>query len=341
MALEDDIKRCWNLFAEGRIRDADILAAQLIDRDKRTIPYLPVAQVLTAKAQYFSLTGRRHQAAPFLMKALNHAPMSPYPQELMLAMLRAEFAARNDHQDPTYVGRDPRRKGRLVMGLGTGRCGSTSLTLLLMAQKGGYFSHEHPPDLSWIQAEGQDRLRFHLQRFSLLTQMHDFVGDVGHWWLPRMQSVAAFFPDFRAVVLKRDRDATVESFLKVKGGGGKGAVNHWMDHDGSYWAPVPFDRCYPSYQAKDVREAIGHYWDDYYATCEKLAEAHPGQVRIFDMAELKSAAGQRRILEFCGFPEPVLPGEIHANIGNYKEGEDLWGNPFLDAKAGDKQRTPA
>lgn len=338
MPLKDDIKRTWELFHEGHIRQADILAAEIIKAEKGSIPYLPVVEILTAKAQYLSLTGRRQEATPYLLKSLNRAPENPYPQELMLAMLRAEGTARNGGAGPRNgQGQGERQQGkRLVLGLGTGRCGSTSFTRLLMAQKNGYFSHEHPPDLPWNRPP--PALRFHLQRFALLARLYDVVGDVAHWWLPHMQSVAAFFPSFRAAVLKRDREETVESFFAVKEGGQKGGVNHWMDHDGSYWNRVPFDRCYPSYPAKSMREAIGRYWDDYYAACERLAERYPGQVRIFDMAALKSDAGQEEILRFCGFPEPVLPGEIHANAGTFKEGEGLWGNPFA---APQKQRQAA
>jgi hypothetical protein len=320
---EDSIRKVWQLFYEGSLRQADILAAQVISRDKETIPYLPVMEILTSKAQYMAMTGRRRMAAPFIAKAINRLPDSPYPQELCLAMLRAEVIARNGSE--TRKGRD--EAGKLVIGLGTGRCGSTSLTQLLMAQKTGCFSHEHPPDLPWNMPP--PGLRFHLQRFALLAQLYDPVGDVGHWWLPHMDAVAKFFPDFRAVVLKRDKEATVESFVTVKEGDTKGGVNHWIDHDGSFWNKVPFDRCYPSYPVTDIREALGRYWEDYYERCEKLAERYPGQLRIFDMAALKTAEGQREILEFCGFDDPVVGREFHANVGHYKDGEDLWGNPYL------------
>lgn len=331
MSLNDDIKRTWKLFHEGHVRQADILAAEIIKKSKDSIPYLPVVEILTAKAQVLSLTGRRHEAASYLLKSLNRAPENPYPQELMLAMLRAEGTARNGGGAVPRNGQgqgERQQAKRLVLGLGTGRCGSTSFTQLLMAQKNALFSHEHPPDLPWNRPP--PALRFHLQRFALLARLYDVVGDVAHWWLPHMQSVAAFFPDFRAVVLKRDREETVESFLKVKGGEEKGAVNHWADHDGTHWARVPFDRCYPSYPVKTVREGIGRFWDDYYAAAERLAKRYPGQVRIFDMAALKSGRGQEDILRFCGFPEPVLPGEFHANAGTFKEGEGLWGNPFAE-----------
>ena len=326
MSLEDhkeDIQKVWQLFYEGHLRESDVLAAKLIEAERETIPFLPVTEILTAKAQYLALTGRRREAAPFLAKALNRAPDNPYPQELSLALLRAEVVARNGAETLKKRG----EAGRLVMGLGTGRCGSTSLTQLLMAQKTGCFSHEHPPDLSWSLPPAG--LRFHLQRFSFLAQIYELVADVGHWWLPHMDTVAKFFPDFRAVVMKRDKAETVESFVKVKNGDSKGGVNHWIDHDGSHWGKVPFDRCYPSYPVSDIREAIGLYWEEYYQRCEKLAERHPGQLKVFDISALKSAEGQREILEFCGFTDPVVGQRFHANVGHYKDGEDLWGNPFL------------
>lgn len=334
MSLEDHkeaIQKVWKLFYDGYVREADVLAAQIIEAERETIPFLPVLEILTAKAQYLALTGRRREAAPFLSKALNRAPDNPYPQELSLALLRAEVVARNGAET-----RKPRGEaGQLVMGLGTGRCGSTSLTLLLMAQKAGCFSHEHPPDLPWsLPPPG---LRFHLQRFSFLAQMYDFIGDVGHWWLPHMETVAKFFPDFRAVVMKRDKAETVESFVTVKNGDSEGGVNHWIDHDGSFWGKVPFDRCYPSYPVRDIREALGLYWEEYYQRCEMLAKRYPGQLRVFDISALQSAEGQEEILQFCGFPDPVVGQEFHANVGHYKDGEDLWGNPFLPQQGPQEQ----
>ena len=46
--------------------------------------------------------------------------------------------------------------GKLVIGIGTGRSGSTSLTKLLQLQPNAFVSHERPPRLSW--APNQQRL---------------------------------------------------------------------------------------------------------------------------------------------------------------------------------------
>jgi len=38
-----------------------------------------------------------------------------------------------------------------------------------------------------------------------------------------------------------------------------------MNHNGSDWIKSPrWDLLFPKYDVKDIREAIGIYWDDYY-----------------------------------------------------------------------------
>ncbi|MEX0921387.1 MAG: hypothetical protein WD489_05965 [Rhodovibrionaceae bacterium] len=339
MQREEAIKRVWDLYTVGNLQEADIQAARILQASQESVYKLPIAEILLSKALLYSLTGRRHKAALFVQKALSRFPASAYPQELMLAMLREELAERNGGTEAIDLNADPAARGRLILGLGTGRCGSTSFTQLLQAQPGGCFSHEHPTVLPWAAAT--PGLRFHLQRFTLLTQLFDFTGDVAHWWLPSLQGVMSFFPNFRAVVLRRDKQETIESFIKVKEGEGKGSVNHWVAHDGSYWKHVPWDRCYPKYPVKTARDGIARYWDDYYAAAGKLAGAHPDKLRIFDMELLGSPAGQEEILRFCGFENPVLPGQIHANAGTYGEGEDLWGNPFAKPAGGKTPRLRA
>ncbi len=328
MSLEDDIKQAWVLYRDGALGECDALSAQVLKVSDESVYLLPILQILTSKALQYSLLGQRHAAASYLQKALSRFPRSPYPQELMLAMLRDECASRSTNGEDFDLQAAPETRGRLILGLGTGRCGSTSLTKLLRAQKHGYFSHEHPTALPWGSVSAA--LRFHLQRFTLLSRLYGFFGDVSHWWLPSISGMTSFFPNFRAVILRRDKQETIESFIKVKEGEGKGSVNHWVAHDGSFWKPVPWDRCYPKYPVKTAREGIACYWDDYYQTAAKLVAAYPDKIRIFEMEALKSAAGQEEILAFCGFDSPVLPGEIHANAATYEEGEDLWGNPFAE-----------
>ena len=140
--------------------------------------------------------------------------------------------------------------GRLILGMGTGRSGSTSLTWLLQAQIGTYCSHEHPPILPW--AAEVEPVLFHLRRFELMLQLFDWVADVSHWWLPLIPRIVESSPGVRIVVLKRDKAETVDSFLRMKGGDRRGAINHWTSHDGTIWARNAWDPCYPKFLAYPV-----------------------------------------------------------------------------------------
>ena len=209
----------------------------------------------------------------------------------------------------------------LIIGIGTGRCGSTTLTTLLRNQADCYCAHEHPPRLIWGERGG--RIAFHHNRFDLLSTGYDFVGDVSHWWLPHIEYLLNFYPRSRVVVLKRDRQATIKSLLRIKGGAGRGAINHWIEHDGSYWSRNIWDECYPSYDVEDTVEAIGRYWDAYYAEAERLVAKYPEEVRFFSTEMLGSRGTQNELLKFCGFERPVLMENLHLNRASTSDGSRL------------------
>ena len=124
------------------------------------------------------------------------------------------------------------------------------------------------------------------------------VGDVAFYYLPYVRQILALKPDARFICLKRDRQATVDSYV-VKAE----QRNHWVQHDGSRWKLDKWDHCYPKYAACDLAEAIGRYWDDYYRRAAALESDFPLALRIFSMESLNSAAGQHAIFDFLGLPE--------------------------------------
>lgn len=208
-------------------------------------------------------------------------------------------------------------QGRLVLGIGTGRSGSSSFTKLLSLQPGTYASHEHPPHLPWIPDPG--KFRFHVRRFSVLLSILGYAADVSHWWLPYLEELLDEFPDARVVVLKRDRDETIRSFESVLGPEGTGQ-NHWADHRGIGWQPNRWDPCFPKYAVAGRKEAIGLYWDEYYTTAGKLAGKYPYQILVSSTSELNCTEGQNRILQFCGFEDPLTISGITLNKGTTKDG---------------------
>ncbi len=165
-------------------------------------------------------------------------------------------------------------------------------------------------------------------RFELLGELFDFVADVSHWWLPRIEDVKSRFPNFKAVILKRRKEDTVESFLRIKGNDAKGAINHWVEHSGKYWQKNDWDPCYPSYPLNNSRVALEAYWDEYYEVSHRLSEKHHENVRVFEIEVLATEEGQREILDFCGFTNPVILDNVHANKGTFVDGIRLWPVPI-------------
>ena len=308
MTTEISLQQALDCVLKGNLDEAERTLLQLLRQGAAPEIGHALDRVAGMKALYLMAAGRREDARRVLAHYLALVPRGPTlmgAYESLLADLPLLPAG---------------TRGRLVIGAGTGRSGSTSLTLLLAAQPGGYFSHEHAPRLSW---EAPDtRFDFHLRRFRALQRGFASFGDVSHWWLPRFEALLEAFPDLRMIVLKRDRLDTIASFLKVKGGEGQGGINHWIDHDGRFWRRNIWDECYPKYEARGSREAIGAYWDDYYRQAEELQRRHPGVLRVFPTTQLSSTEGQREILIFAGFTDPVTIEALAANAGTIKDGQN-------------------
>ena len=126
-------------------------------------------------------------------------------------------------------------------------------------------------------------------------------GDVAFYWLPYIEMmIRRWGEDLRVICLQRGREATVESYLRKVH-----QRNPWQAS--SYrWAP-----CYPKYsQDLTKREAIGRYWDAYYARAGELATRHD-QVHVFRTEALNDREEQRDLLCFAGVPE----GEERLRVG--------------------------
>lgn len=200
---------------------------------------------------------------------------------------------------------------RLVIGLGTGRCGTLSLGKLFDLQPHARGCHEL---FEFNLAVSGPDCAAHLAALPALAAGADCRSfcDVNLAYLWHVEALLEIAPETRFLCLQRERAGTVRSFERKAG-----PRNHWMAHDGIEFRSDPWDRCFPKYQAASREEAIGRYWDDYSARSAALARAHPERFRVFPMEDLNSEAGQRRLLAFAGF-EPadlVLAPGLRENIG--------------------------
>ena len=177
-----------------------------------------------------------------------------------------------------------------MIGLGTGRCGTTSLARLLKSATGCHVAHE------------MDRIRTHMtwdftkdgmeRAIALIESMPGvMVGDVGFYYLPYVEGISDARPDVTFICMKRDRQETIESYMKKTEG-----RDHWRPGMGR---PDPWDRMYPKFDRPTKREAIGAYWDMYYQRSAAL-EAAGLRIKTFDISSLNDERGVKSIMEFAG-----------------------------------------
>lgn len=189
---------------------------------------------------------------------------------------------------------------RIVIGLGTGRCGTQTLAELIDAQPGGVGSHElRGARVHWEGGAAEvERVLDALQ--DRLNAGATLVGEVGLYYLPYVDMIRHRFPDVRFIVLKRDREATVDSFLEKT----QDKANHWAPTL-RFARHARWNACFPTYPVTlPKRAAIGRYWDEYYAQTDAYERAEPGVFHTVRTEQLGEEATQRQMLDFMGVPKP-------------------------------------
>ncbi|MBN2525071.1 MAG: hypothetical protein JXR76_01675 [Deltaproteobacteria bacterium] len=203
-----------------------------------------------------------------------------------------------------------KQTSKVIIGLGTGRCGTVSLAALLNAQADTYVTHEFRTDgvphaLPW---------KFNKTLFddslAILNGIHArFIGDISFSNLPYVNAFLAEFEDVKFVIMKRDKQETIESYMRKTEG-----RNHWYAHGGNGWRLCSiWDDKYPKYRETDKRTAIGLYWEEYYERCNKLLAMHPTITRLVATSDLNMEDKVENLLRFIGFDNPVVVANIRRN----------------------------
>lgn len=237
----------------------------------------------------------------------------------------------------------------IVIGLGSGRTGTASLSHMISSQRDAICFHEMNPtgcvffdnsqpiinginEFQRILDGGDKRLlsidyarKASVDKYAELQQMDKvrMIGDIAYYYLSYVDEILAVNQNVRFVCIKRDREQTVNSWISKSAIGRWRSLkladwlkakitrtpyyttrNFWQEHDGSRYAPDPvWDSTFPKFEAANMREAIGKYWDYYYAEAEKAQARHPEHFRIFPIEKMSSPEGQNEMLEFIGVPE--------------------------------------
>jgi len=255
-------------------------------------------------------------------------------------------------------------KKHIVIGLGSGRSGTASLASLIDRQNGGLCFHEMNPSGAVFSGNPQSHLNVvnefqsilsggsraslsidysrpmsveTYERLAAMTQVK-LLGDIAYYYLNYVEDILAVVPGCKFVCIKRDREQTVDSWMKKSmikrwpslyiADRFKALItrtpfytqyNHWQDHNGEIWKQDPvWDSCFPKFETKEKIEAIRLYWDYYYLEADRLQKLFPDNFRIFDIDDLSDSHGQKRILEFIG---------VDAGDMNYGEAAHLHQSP--------------
>ncbi len=188
-------------------------------------------------------------------------------------------------------------KPYIIIGLGTGRCGTMTLATHLSMQKGVVVTHEDCR-MPWVFDYFKIQYAMGCIFGKIVSDERVKVaGDVASWWLHYVPYINERYPDaVRFVCLQRKKSETVNSFInKVK------KANHWTAYDSKYRDDVPsnpFDECYPWFDLpKD--KAVNKYWADYYRRAQEL-EKQFDNFKIFPMECMNTAAGLGEIFSHVG-----------------------------------------
>lgn len=245
----------------------------------------------------------------FLLAIIQNGHPTPRTQAAYLENLHVLLRHHPSREQP----------GRLVIGMGTGRSGSTTLSHILVSCGDACATHENPPMLYWTPEP--DQIAFHLARFALLRRHVALVADTAHWWINATDILAETFPDLRFIGTWRDRDACVASFLRIKGEG-PGSINHWLLPGCAGVAATNWDLAYPSYPVADPgysqlatgkRQLIARYVDDYNARLLRLAAADPRRWLLLRTETLNQPESRQRIFAHVGATGSFSAVRLNAN----------------------------
>lgn len=165
---------------------------------------------------------------------------------------------------------------RIVIGLGSGRSGTASLTSLIDRQVGGICFHEMNPACAVFSGNPQPHLNA-VREFQAILRGGDrrlltldysrpvsvatyerlqtlpevrVIGDIAYYYLNYVSDLAAAEPRCVFVCLRRDREQTIQSWLN------KSAINRWPslwwgDRIKSWLTRTPFHTGYNYWQEHD------------------------------------------------------------------------------------------
>ena len=182
----------------------------------------------------------------------------------------------------------------LIFGIGSGRCGTTSLSSILNDQSGANVTHEMSGKIRLPWEFDEKRIEAYLD--SISKREEQIVGDVSFYLINYMPYIINRFPNCKIVALKRNKEETIDSMMRKTLG-----LNHWVSNPQRF---SPFDECFPKFDyCLNKRDRISMYYDLYYDLVDKIENN-----RIFHLETimLNNKASLKELFTFCEIDNPIF-----------------------------------
>lgn len=190
----------------------------------------------------------------------------------------------------------------LIIGFGTGRSGTTSLSSFLNAQDRVRVLHEGRMDskipgkpFAWTG----DETRVLEWLSEIMEEKNDYrwVGDIGMYYINYVDEIMRVYPGVKFICMQRSCEAVVRSYMEWTQD-----KNHWMEHDGKRWKSDPkWDKAYPKFNVKSKEEALRMYWMSYAQQTRELQLRLPEQIKVVHLEEFNDQNCRESILDFMQY----------------------------------------
>lgn len=181
----------------------------------------------------------------------------------------------------------------IIIGLGTGRCGTLSLSKLLSLQ-GCVVTHEVKPLPRW-DLSNLDKIMDRIRQYEIND--NEYCGDVCSGYLNYVEPIyEALGNRVRFICLERDKKHNIESWVK------KAKNKNYWSKKGSKdeWSPM-----FPKYDHEDKRECLSMYWEEYNHKTNHLQE----KISVFKKIRTEQLNDDSSIVDILKFCE-IKPKEI-------------------------------
>lgn len=191
-----------------------------------------------------------------------------------------------------------------IFGIGTGRCGTTSLSRILSAQNNCFVSHElaHRHILNWNYNDKDFKLIIN----EISKYKQGTVGTVAFYLINYIPKIVDYFgiDNVKIIILQRDKDQTVDSYFRWTNR--KTPINHWSaeSHKHKIYHSSVWDKAYPKYNCTDKKLCISKYYDEYYEICDDIYQNDSYNIKHINTTSLSDDKHLIDLLSWCGFNEP-------------------------------------